>query len=33
MDFGQTLDFYAAVEPTLDDFGRALLNATTAIIC
>jgi hypothetical protein len=27
MDFGQTLDFYAAVEPTLDDFGRALFNA------
>lgn len=27
LDFDQTLEWYAAVEPTLDDRGRALLNA------
>lgn len=26
LDFDQTLDFYATIEPTLDDMGRALLN-------
>lgn len=26
LDFDQTLDFYATIEPTIDDAGRALLN-------